>query len=144
MFCNLTAWMHCIYYFGVKLVELRDFPKALSPESREELETNCLEGLRNCSNLQACTWTRDGSLSSTVLRALQSCPSLRELEINGHHNGNYDPRILVGSSHLNKVSLIMPSSQVIDAVPDWFSNTGGTLRTLTIICKVSCVKQQES
>lgn len=96
-----------------------------------------LNGLKNCVNLRACTWTRDGSLNSDILRALQMSSSLQELEINGHDDGNYDPDILEGFTGLTRISLIMPSAAVISRLGSWIGLTGHTLQTLTLICKVS-------
>ncbi|OJA15161.1 hypothetical protein AZE42_08925, partial [Rhizopogon vesiculosus] len=88
-------------------------------------------------NLRSCAWTRDGSLESATLHALQQCPQLKELEINGHDSGYYNPIILAQFSKLSKISLIMPSAQVIEVLPSWISVVGSTLRSLTIICKAS-------
>jgi hypothetical protein len=86
--------------------------------------------------MRSCAWTRDGSLESAILQALQQCPQLEELEINGHDSGYYNPTLLAQFSKLSKISLIMPSAQVIEVLPSWISTTGSTLRNLTIICKV--------
>lgn len=96
-----------------------------------------LQGLKNCVNLRACTWTRDGSLNSDILRALQTSNSLQELEINGHDDGNYEPDILKGFTGLTRISLIMPSAAVINGLGSWLELTGKSLRNLTLICKVS-------
>ncbi|KAF8558683.1 hypothetical protein OG21DRAFT_1493889 [Imleria badia] len=118
------------------LVEIRDFPKALSAQCHSELLQLCTEGVRNCVNLRSCTWTRDGSLHSCVLESLGSCPQLHELEINGN-DSEYNPTLLTQFSRLSKISLIMPSARVLDIFPTWISVTGETLRSLTIICKAS-------
>ncbi|KAJ7510664.1 hypothetical protein B0H11DRAFT_2168467 [Mycena galericulata] len=115
-------------------LEIRDFPKSVG---REDLEELVIAGLRNCVNLRACTWTRDGALNSAVLTVLQTRDSLAELEINGHSDGHYDARILATFSHLQKLSLIMPSADVVGQLPPWMGYTGGTLRSLTLICKMS-------
>ncbi|OBZ76446.1 hypothetical protein A0H81_03102 [Grifola frondosa] len=62
-----------------------------------------------------------------------------ELEINGRHEGHYDPQILSRFTRLRKISLIMPSSSVIDVLPSWTRSTGNSLRNLTLICKSSTV-----
>lgn len=117
------------------LAEIRDFPKGLSADRHSELLQMCDRGIRNCIKLRSCTWTRDGSLQSTVLESLAGCSQLQELEINGNDSG-YDPVLLTQFSHLSKISLIMPSVYVLDVLPTWFPITGETLRSLTIICKV--------
>lgn len=117
------------------LVEIRDFPKALSAERHSELLQMCTRGIRNCVNLRSCTWTRDGSLHSCILESLGGCPQLHELEINGN-DSEYNPTLLPRFSRLSKISLIMPSAHVLDIFPTWISITGETLRSLTITCKV--------
>lgn len=102
----------------------------------EELLVFCRNGLKNCINLRRCAWTRDGSVNSWILKALQECHNLRELEINGNHNGHYDAIILPQFQNLQKISLIMPSGPVLDVLPSWINATGSILRSLTLICKV--------
>ncbi|KAJ6623654.1 hypothetical protein B0H10DRAFT_1786141 [Mycena sp. CBHHK59/15] len=114
--------------------EIRDFPKSLGAMDTDELVLN---GLKNCLNLQACTWTRDGSLNSAILSVLRASQTLRELEINGHSDGNYDAGILAGFAHLRRISLIMPSARVVRQFNSWMALTGATLCSLTLICKMS-------
>jgi hypothetical protein len=68
---------------------------------------------------------------------LQASDTLDELEINGHSDGHYDARILEGFVHLRRMSLIMPSADVVGRLPTWVVRTGPQLRSLTLICKVS-------
>lgn len=116
--------------------ELRDFPKNLSSTEREDLLQLCIRGISNCINMSSCSWTRDGSLNTLVLRSLQQNTRLQELEINGHHNHYYDPLILVNFVGLRKISLIMPSGEVIRMLPSWLAVTGESLRVLSLVCKV--------
>lgn len=124
--CNISLLAYC-------LTEIREFPKAVTIE---ELGDLVLQGLRNCINLQVCTWTRDGSLSSDILTSIQASESLRELEINGRSEGSYDPELLLGFARLSRIALIMPSSPVINRLKPWTAVTGGTLQSLTLICQV--------
>jgi hypothetical protein len=116
------------------LIDIRDFPKGFTDSN--ELSDSVVKGLQNCVNLQSCSWTRDGSLTSDILRALQGLPYLERLEINGHHQGNYNQQELANFTHLNAVTIIMPSQDVISTLPAWFMATGDTLTRLTLICKV--------
>lgn len=118
-------------------VDIRDFPKGFTDS--DEVSDSVIRGLQNCVNLQSCSWTRDGSLTSEILRALHGLPCLEKLEINGHHQGNYDQRELVKFTHLNAVTIIMPSHSVIATLASWFMATGNTLTRLTLICKVGCI-----
>ncbi|KAF8888870.1 hypothetical protein BD779DRAFT_435746 [Infundibulicybe gibba] len=122
----------------VRRLEIRDFPKAFTPTGSGRWDI-VLEGLRNCVNLRACTWTRDGSLKSWILEALQSAKFLEELEINGNSARNYDPELLLGFTQLKKLSLIMPSASVGAILRPWFLLAGSALLNLTIICKSSPV-----
>ena len=116
---------------------IRDFPKALQFDDHDLILEHCLAGIRNCHNLRACTWTRHGSLTSSVLETLADSARLQELEINGENTGFYDPKILPRFSHLRKLSLIMPSAAVISVLSAWARNTSQTLNHLSVICKAS-------
>lgn len=117
--------------------ELRDFPKVLPIAEQERLMDNCVKGLENCINLRSCTWTRHGSLNEPIIKSLQHCPTLQEIEINGHHEKYYDPYLLVALHGLHKISLIMPTRDVVHLLPAWCQNNRNTLRSLSLICKVS-------
>ncbi|KAF9078782.1 hypothetical protein BDP27DRAFT_1206321 [Rhodocollybia butyracea] len=135
LFKNLSQYPHVAQF--VRKLEIRDFPKAFSSDDDVDILQKVTEGLRNCTNLRSCTWTRDGSLSSEILKALQSSQTLQELEINGHDQGNYDSQLLLQFTRLRKISLVMPSLTVISVLQPWLQITGKTLRSLTIICKSS-------
>uniref|UniRef100_A0A0W0FIC2 F-box domain-containing protein n=1 Tax=Moniliophthora roreri TaxID=221103 RepID=A0A0W0FIC2_MONRR len=117
----------------VRRLEIRDFPKALIGDDHRN---TVIQGLKNCVNLSSCTWTRDGSLDTGVLEALSNT-SLIELEINGHSQGHYDPKVLLKFKTLRKISVIMPGLGVVQTLPQWVAT--GTLRNLTIICKSSTI-----
>ncbi|KAI0767578.1 hypothetical protein C8Q74DRAFT_1281089 [Fomes fomentarius] len=121
----------------VQQLAIRDFPKALQSEEYDQILDACLAGIRNCVNLRTCTWTRHGSLTSSVLETLADCSRLQELEINGENTGYYDPMILPRFSHLRKLSLIMPSAAVANTLLPWTRSASATLQYLSIICKSS-------
>ncbi|KAK7047461.1 hypothetical protein VNI00_006692 [Paramarasmius palmivorus] len=127
----------------VRRLEIRDFPKALVGESGADQRRHVIQGLKNCTKLSSCTWTRDGSLDSDVLEALNHS-SLKELEINGHNQGFYDPKILLRFHDLQKISVIMPSPAVVQTLSPWLERTGEALRNLTIICKSSPIITDET
>ncbi|GLB39724.1 hypothetical protein LshimejAT787_0702340 [Lyophyllum shimeji] len=132
LFTTLAQCPHLAKY--VRRLDIREFPKAIT---LAELGETVLRGLRNCTNLRACTWTRDGSLTSGILQALQTSGTLQELEINGRCENNYDPALLQGFTQLSRVVLIMPSAPVVGRLCPWMRLTGGTLQSLTLICKAS-------
>ncbi|KAJ7594368.1 hypothetical protein C8J56DRAFT_435686 [Mycena floridula] len=120
----------------VRVMEIRHFPKH---GDLDLLHQQVLRGISNCLNLLACTWTRDGTLDSEILTALQSLPLLEILEINGHNTGAsyYNPTLLPHFSRLRKLTLIMPSSPVVAVLSPWICNVRYSLRNLTLICKSS-------
>ncbi|KAL5520814.1 hypothetical protein ACEPAF_2817 [Sanghuangporus sanghuang] len=123
----------------VRRLELRDFPKAISRDSANQLTHLCVSGLANCVNLTSCTWTRDGTLKEDILEALSRCPSLQAIEINGRHAHNYDPELLLRFARLRRISVIMPTAEVVHALPGCFQRNLETLQELTIICKFTSV-----
>lgn len=121
-------------------VEVRDFPKSILQriEGRnEEILNVCLRGIRNCVNLQACVWTRDGTLNSAILEELSKCPQLDSLEINGKHTYSFDPLLLLNFHQLRRLQVIMPSGEVIKVVPSLLIGSSNTLESLSLICRVS-------
>lgn len=120
----------------VQTLEIRDFPKRLFSADHSYLSSLCVKAIRQCTNLRSCTWTKDGSLHSDLLRSLSNCQQLQKLEINGN-SGEYDPLILTQFQNLQKFSLIMPSVHVLNVLPTWIKAVGATLRSLRLICKAS-------
>ena len=127
----LTAGVH-----NRPTIEIRDFPKGLDNDNLDDLFDSCLRGIANTVNLQSCTWTRDGSLGSSILLAMLKHRSLQELEINGHHYGNYDHAILPQFTSIRRIKLIMPSPPVIEFLPVWLRSLTDPLQGLSIVCKV--------
>jgi hypothetical protein len=93
------------------------------------------KGLENCVHLRGCTWTREGSLTSDILKSLGRCPELSDVTINGQYSWQYEPMDLVQILRLGKISLIMPSISVLDILPRWLQVTGQSLTNLALICK---------
>ncbi|KAH0578581.1 hypothetical protein J132_02009 [Termitomyces sp. J132] len=132
LFSTLARCSHLAKH--VRRLEIRDFPKATADD---RLVCTVLQGLRNCTNLRVCTWTRDGSLTSDILEALQISGVLTDLEINGRSEGNFNPTLLQNFTRLSRLSLIMPSNPVVQLLDPWISMTGSTLQSLNVICKAS-------
>ncbi|KIJ91199.1 hypothetical protein K443DRAFT_115368 [Laccaria amethystina LaAM-08-1] len=120
----------------VHRLEIREFPKSLSNSGITILNTFS-KGLRNCTSLRGCTWTRDGSLSSEILMALHSLQELQELEINGNSDGNYNPVYLSHFTRLTKISIIMPRLSVLSQLTAWLPLTAQSLNSFTLICSSS-------
>lgn len=116
---------------------IRDFPRALKVVERAQLLETCLQGIQNCVNLRACTWTRDGSLSDDLLQALCQLSAFTDLEINGHNERQYSPLTLAQFVRLRRLCLIMPSTAVCEVLPHWLRTTGPSLQRLTLIDRVS-------
>lgn len=121
----------------VHRLELRDFPKAIYSDTHDSLVSSCLKGLSNCCNLRSCTWTRDKTLNTEILGVLSTLSSLKRLEINGHSTGTYDPHALLRFNSLNKISLIMPSSEVVSILSVWVQKLGNSLNSFHVLCKAS-------
>jgi hypothetical protein len=117
-------------------LEIRDFPKSLT-EGAEDLQDIVVKALHNCVNLEACTWTRDGSLTTEIIQALQQCQWLEELQINGNSSGHYNPCQLWHFNSLMSITLIMPSGAVIRSMQTWLGDVEKQLKSLTLICKVT-------
>jgi len=154
--CSLSSVL-CTYH-GLRssimhFSEIRGFPKNLFPD---EVLGLILRGLRNCTNLCSCTWTRDGSLTSDILLALlnpsqsstrrSSFPSLltpshqlRELEINGHHSNLYDPKLLLNFKWLERICTTMPTAEVVQILEDWVKVVQESLKSLDVIFNLSCL-----
>ena len=62
---------------------------------------------------------------------------MQALEINGHHIGNYDPCLLGGFKGLSRVSVMMPTLEVVQHLPALAEQNVETLRSLSVICKAS-------
>ena len=127
---------HPTFFLHIKLgiiIELRDFPKGLAGQDLSEI---CVRAIENCVNLVACTWTRDGSLTSEILEALSICTQLSSLEINGHSSRDYDPALLTRFPRLSHLSIIMPSSELIAVLPACLHRNQNTLVSFNLTCKV--------
>ncbi|KAH9968190.1 hypothetical protein BC827DRAFT_1170911 [Russula dissimulans] len=127
-FPNLSRLVHQL--------EIRDFPKG--PDFQDfgvHFWGRYPLGLENCVRLKVCTWTRDGSVTSDMLRSLAKCPELTDITINGAYSRDYQPVDLVQLLRLNKISLIMPSASVLEILPRWVQATGQSLTSLTLVCK---------
>ncbi|KAL1760814.1 hypothetical protein FB107DRAFT_245498 [Schizophyllum commune] len=131
LFITLSRNAHIASY--VRKLVLTGPPKIIAADS-EDLFTR---GLRNCKALRSCTWTRDGALTSGILEALQYCPALTTLEINGRSEYNYRIELLLGFRKLEEVTIIMPDAGVVNCLKTWLVYVGATLRRLTLICKAS-------
>ncbi|CAK5282490.1 unnamed protein product [Mycena citricolor] len=116
-------------------LEIRDFPKSIA--FPHPLESLVLRGLGNCTNLRSFTWTRDGTLSSPILRVLASLPTLAELELNGRAGRRWDAELLDQVTGLRRLSLTMPTEDVVRRLPLCLRNSAASLTELTLICRMS-------
>ncbi|KAH8997913.1 hypothetical protein EDB92DRAFT_1792366 [Lactarius akahatsu] len=119
----------------VRQLVITDFPKAQDSFAYEHLGGWFTKGLENCVKLRCCTWTRDCSLTSRILKSLGKCPELTDISINGCHSDLYEPGDLLQLLRLHKISLIRPSKPILEILPSWFQATGISLTSLTLICK---------
>lgn len=99
-------------------------------------------------NVSSLAFTRDHSLSPQLLSAIaSSMPGLRELEVNAHSAGSFDPRCLVGiTGRLERLVLVMPDRGTVGVLEEWVRRVHEEgvragrpypgLRELTILSKV--------
>lgn len=137
LFTSLSTYPNVAKH--VHRLEVRAFPRGVSIDTEAQQTRAVAQGIRNCINLISFTWTRDGTLSNEILEALRECTQLKALEINGHNEGYYNTDILSRFGGIRKISLIMPSAAVIQALEPWLKLTGGSLRSLTLICKATTI-----
>ncbi|CAE6337736.1 unnamed protein product [Rhizoctonia solani] len=132
--------------FHVKVLELRDFPTHLSFDERHRIVNLATRAITNCVNLTNCSWTRDGSLSTKMIRELATLNSLRELEINAKPGafGAWVPEDLLEFRELQSLTLIMPARSVVELLPVWCARNENTLKSLVIICKSTPYLNDES
>lgn len=113
-------------------IELRVFPKADEIKSTSRL---CVNALNNCVNLQAVTWTRDGSLNDEIISTLAT-KRIRYLEFNAHAGSYYHPESLTRFGFLTTLFLLMPDRKTVNILPQWIRATGEHIRSITFLCKV--------
>lgn len=120
-------------------LDIRDFPKRRGVGFPDKQTINTFtKGLQNCVHLKACTWIRDGSLTSEILTCLARCPELTDITLNGGCSPHYGPMDLVHLLRPRKISLIMPSIPVVTILPQWLQAIGQSLTSLSLICK-ACI-----
>lgn len=114
------------------------------------LASKTLLAFLSLPNLTSLAFTRDHSLSPQLLQAIATCmPALRELEINAHSTGSFDPSgLLQIRGPLRKLVLVMPDKGTISILTEWLKAIfedgvrGGRhqpgLHELTILSKVRC------
>ncbi|SRR6266852_3610307 len=133
---------HYRIYSPIKIeygVEIRDFPRRYGVGFPDGISiTTVTKGLENCVHLKACTWTRDGSMTSEILTYLARCPELTDITLNGGRSPQYEPMDLVQLLRPRKISLIMPSISVLRILPLWLRAIGQSLTSLSLICK-ACI-----
>ncbi|KAH9030089.1 hypothetical protein EDB84DRAFT_1495359 [Lactarius hengduanensis] len=98
----------------VRQLVITNFPKAQDSFAYEHLG-GWFKRTRECVKLRCCTWTRDCSLTSRILKSLA--------------------KYLLQLLRLHKISLIRPSKPILEILPSWFQATGKSLTSLTLICK---------
>ncbi|KAH7337636.1 hypothetical protein B0J17DRAFT_663691 [Rhizoctonia solani] len=125
--------------FHVKALELRDFPNLLNFDERHRILALATQAISNCVNLRSCSWTRDKTLSTSVLQELAGLKSLRELEINAKPGafGAWVAEDLLSFRGLQSLTLIMPARPVVELLPKWSAKNKDTLQSLVIICKAT-------
>jgi len=121
---TLAVCPHLAHF--VQHLSISSFNKSMSSESF------VLDAIRNCRNLQSCSWSE---LSSEILQELSSCSNLRELEVDGE-NWCYGPDLLLRFKNLEKLSVVKPSVPVLKQMHDCLALNSASIRSLAFTCNV--------
>ncbi|KAJ9097422.1 hypothetical protein QFC19_006792 [Naganishia cerealis] len=95
----------------VHKLDIRYYPLASGIVTWEDF---CVRALRNMTNLESVTWTRNKTLRSSMLEAIASLKSLTKLEINGNSKWAYDPILLNNLERLQELRIILPDRKVAE------------------------------
>lgn len=83
---------------------------------------------------------RDTSLTPELVEVIRSHQKLRSLEISGHSNRYYDPKLLGTSPNLEDLRVMMPDPKFKDTLLGVLENLDGRdqggLKSLGLICRV--------
>lgn len=101
----------------VRSLDVRYFPLATSAFAWKETSA---QALSNLIGLESLTWTRKTTLTTRMLEALTTLPSLSRLEINGFSKGvwGYDAFLLKEIRSLKEIKLLMPDRELMAALSD--------------------------
>lgn len=103
----------------VQRLEVRSYPP---PQIITNLvSSQTLLTFLSLPNLTSLAFTRDHSLSNALISAIStSMPNLRELEINAHSSGCFDPRSLLKiKDRLQRLALVMPDRGTVGVLEEW-------------------------
>jgi hypothetical protein len=103
----------------VRRLEIRSYPPPQMLTA--SLAAKTLLAFLALPNLTSLAFTRDHSLSPQLLRAVATCmPALRELEINAHATGSFEPvDLLQIRGPLVKLVLVMPDKATVGILELW-------------------------
>jgi hypothetical protein len=83
---------------------------------------------------------RDRALTPELVEVISIHPRLKSLEISGHSNRYYDPKLIGRSPNLEELRVMMPDPNLKDSLlgvlRDLSERSQGGLKSLGLICRV--------
>jgi len=139
------------------MTDVRFFPLSAQGNQRTDLDDQVRKALEQMDNLESLVWTvspiltsysteraneqRDKSLTPELVEVISTHPQLKSLEISGHSNRYYDPKLIGRSPNLEELRVMMPDPNLKDSLlgvlRDLSERSQGGLKSLGLICRVS-------
>jgi len=136
------------------MIDVRFFPQSTQGNQRAELDDQVRKAMEQMDNLESLVWTvrslilflgganeqRDRALTPELVEVISTHPKLRSLEISGHSNRYYDPKLIGRSPNLEELRVMMPDPNFKDSLlgvlRDLSERSQGGLKSLGLICRV--------
>lgn len=139
------------------MIDVRFFPLSAQGNQRTDLDDQVRKAMQQMDNLESLVWTvsptltsysieraneqRDKSLTPELVEVIFTHPGLKSLEISGHSNRYYDPKLIGRSPNLEELRVMMPDPNLKDSLlgvlRDLSERSQGGLKSLGLICRVS-------
>jgi hypothetical protein len=136
------------------MIDVRFFPQSTQGNQRAELDDQVRKAMEQMDNLESLVWTvsplllileganeqRDRALTPELVEVISTHPRLKSLEISGHSNRYYDPKLIGRSPNLEELRVMMPDPNLKDSLLGVFqaldAREQGGMRSLGLICRV--------
>jgi hypothetical protein len=137
------------------MIDVRFFPQSTQGNQRAELDDQVRKAMEQMDNLESLVWTvsppthiiseganekRDRALTPELVEVISTHPRLKSLEISGHSNRYYDPKLIGRSPNLEELRVMMPDPNLKDSLlgvlRDLSERSQGGLKSLGLICRV--------
>jgi len=138
------------------MIDVRFFPLSAQGNQRTDLDDQVRKAMQQMDNLETLVWTvspilafystersneqRDKSLTPELVEVISTHPRLKSLEISGHSNRYYNPKLIGRSPNLEELRVMMPDPNLKDSLlgvlKDLSERSQGGLKSLGLICRV--------